>query len=124
MKRVISLLLCFALIVSAFAIANVTLVSAASVPAGFPAEIPFADDAFSITGERNDAARSFSLSYKTDKKLADVAALYRNFIKLYDSSYQETKGDIYSIFICKFPNYDLNLTVMEILSNTNVNITL
>ncbi len=124
MKKVFSLAFFIALMLFAFTITDGAYVTAASVPAGFPAEIPITDDAYSLTGERNDTARSFTLSYKTDKKLADVAALYRNFIKLYDSSYQETKGDIYSIFMCKLPKYDMTLTVMEIVSNTHVNMTL
>jgi len=121
------------MIVLTFTITDGTFVSAASVPAtnqsrlklpaGFPAEIPFTDDAYNLNGERNDAGRNFSLNYQTDKKLADVAALYRSFIKLYDSSLQETIEDTYTIFMCKFPKYDMVLMVMEI-GNTNVNMTL
>ncbi len=133
MKRVISFALCFALMVLTFTITDETFVNAANVPAtnqnrlklpaGFPANIPFTDDAYNLDGERNDAGRNFFLNYQTDRKLADVAALYRNFIKLYDKSYQEIKGEGYSTFVCKFPKYDMFLMVAEI-GITNVNMTL
>lgn len=133
MKRIILFVLCFALMALTFTITDETFVRAASVsasiqnplklPAGFPAEIPFTDDAYNLDGQRNDAGRNFFLNYQTDRIFADVAALYRNFIKLYDKSYQEIKGEGYSTFVCKFPKYDMFLMVAEI-GITNVNMTL
>jgi len=93
------------------------------LPAGFPGDMPFTDDAYNLEGQRNDADKNFFIHYQSDKKLSDVISMYRAFIKRNDSSYQETKEEISSIFMSKFPAYDLFLMVSDI-GTTNVYMTL
>lgn len=91
------------------------------LPTGFPAEIPFADDAFNVDAERQDVDNNIFVQYQSEKKYADVLSMYRNFFK--NKNCQETIEDNYSIFISEFSNYNLFLMVSDI-GTVNVAITL
>ena len=92
-----------------------------SLPKGFPKNIPFADDACNLTKEASEG--SIFLQYQSDKKLSDLANLYRNFIKQYDSDCQEMKDNTYSIFTAEMPGYELNLMIADV-GNITVSMTL
>lgn len=92
-----------------------------SLPKGFPKNIPFADDAYNLTKEASEG--SIFLQYQSGKKLSDLANLYRNFIKQYDSDCQEMKDNTYSVFTAEMPGYELNLMIADV-GNITVSMTL
>ncbi len=91
------------------------------LPVGFPKNIPFTDDAYSLTKEVG--ADSIFLQYQSNKKLADLATFYRNFINQYDSDCQEFSDGTYSIFTADMPGYELTLMITD-LGNKMVGMTL
>ena len=92
-----------------------------SLPKGFPKSIPFTDDAYNVAKEASEG--SIFLQYESDKKLADLVTLYRNFIKQYDSDFQVTKDETYSVFMAEMPDYELTLMIADV-GNITVSMTL